>query len=46
MKPTPTERRQRVTGSIRLRLAASLIALAAGASAVIIAVLLVRSALS
>jgi hypothetical protein len=45
----PTEsggRRERLTRSIRLRLAAALIALAAGAAALVIAILLVRSVLS
>jgi hypothetical protein len=39
-------RRERLSRSVRLRLAGGLIALAAGASAVVVAILLVRSVLS
>jgi hypothetical protein len=42
----PAGRGANVGRSIRLRLAGALIALAAGAAAVVIAILLVRSALS
>ena len=47
--PPPTEpggRRERLSRSVRLRLAAALIALAAGAAALVLAILLVRSVLS
>ena len=42
----PAGRRQRLGRSVRLRLAAAAFALAAGTAAVILAILLVRSALS
>jgi len=43
--PPPMTRRAGLSASVRLRLVAAMIALAAGAAAVVLAVLLVRSAL-
>jgi hypothetical protein len=44
LRGAPSHRR--VSASVRLRLAGAMLALAAGASAVVIAILLVRSTLS
>lgn len=45
-RPTATVRPRAVSGAVRLRLAAALLALAAGAVALIVAILLVRNVLS
>ena len=45
-RTTATDRSQSVSGAVRLRLAAALVAVAAGTAALIVAILLVRSVLS
>jgi len=45
-RPLPPARDERLTAAVRLRLLGALIALTAGAAAIVIAVLLVRTALS
>ncbi len=44
--PTPTERDRSLSRAVRLRLLGAVIALAAGTAALVVAILLVRSALS
>ncbi|MBV8430461.1 MAG: hypothetical protein JO244_04825 [Solirubrobacterales bacterium] len=46
MSESPGKPRPSFAGSVRLRLLGALIALAAGAAALVVAILLVRSALS